>query len=115
MASTPFPAEDDGSIALGFMVSLEDRRAGHFTWDLAAFPQCSWRDLSTGRRSTRHPALARTRSPLSVHVAYHGSEYSWPVFPPLLRVWWVTLILVPPTSFSDALLIRNLNEQNAIF
>lgn len=29
-ACPPFPAKGDGSVALGFMVSLEDRRAG--TW-----------------------------------------------------------------------------------
>lgn len=56
-ASAPFPAKDDGSVALGFMVSLEDRRAGHFTWDLAASPQ---RDGRPEHRPTAHqtsPAL----------------------------------------------------------
>lgn len=51
-ASTPFPAKDDGSVALGFVVSLEGRQAGHFTWDLAPFPQCRWTTLSTGRCHT---------------------------------------------------------------
>lgn len=77
-ASTPFPAKDDGSIALGFMVSLEGRQAGPFTWDSAPFPQCKWRDLSTGRCSTTEIAgtLPCPRSPTRCVLAYHGSVYS---------------------------------------
>lgn len=94
------------------MVSLEDRRAGHFTWDLAAFPQCRRRDLSTGRQYTTSALAAR--SLLSVHVAIMDLNIPGLSFR-RLRVWWVTPILVPPTSFSDALLTRSLSEQNAIF
>lgn len=39
-ASIPFPAKDDGSIALGFMLSLEGSRAGRFTGDSAPFALC---------------------------------------------------------------------------
>lgn len=85
------------------MVSLEDRRAGHFTWDLAAFPQCRRRDLSTGRRSTRHPALPPARSLLSVHVAIMDLN-----IPALRPVGY-------PGSCSTDFLTRSLSEHSAIF
>lgn len=56
-ASAPFPAKDDGSVALGFMVSLEDRRAGHFTWDLAASPQRRWEARAQADGTQASPAL----------------------------------------------------------
>lgn len=54
-ASTPLPAKDDGSIALGFMVSLEGRQAGHFTWSSAPFPQCRWREEAAGQQESPPP------------------------------------------------------------
>lgn len=72
-APAPFPAKDDGSVALGFMVSLEDRRAGHFTWDLAASPQRRWEARA---QADGTPGIAGPPRPRSVCVsAYHGSVY----------------------------------------
>ena len=87
-ASTPFPAKDDGSIALGFMVSLEGRQAGHFTWDSAPFPQCKWRDVQTGRCNTTEIAgpLPAPAPPLAVCWLIMDLYILDLVFPPLLQV-----------------------------
>lgn len=74
-ASTPLPAKDDGSIALGFMVSLEGRQAGHFTWNSAPFPQCRWREPITGSCRTTGITAPRPPPPRCV-LAYYGSVYS---------------------------------------
>lgn len=58
-APTPFPAKDDGSVALGFLVSLEGRRAGLSTWDSALCPQRRRRELSTGDAVQQAPRPTR--------------------------------------------------------
>lgn len=58
-AST-FPVREDGSVALGFMVSLEDRRAGRFTRDLQPFHGADG-GLSSGRHGPGHHPLPAPR------------------------------------------------------
>ena len=98
-ASTPFPAKDDGSIALGSIVSLEGRQAGPFSWDSVQMERSEHRKKdSTADMAGPLPAPAPPRRVL----AYHGSVCSWPCpstsLPSQRRA---TLILVPPVTFSD--------------
>lgn len=84
-ASTPLPAKDDGSIALGFMVSLEGRQAGHFTWNSAPFPQCRWREPITeaaGQQESPPPA----HRPHAVCWLIMDPCILDLVFPPLLHI-----------------------------
>lgn len=85
-ASTPLPAKDDGSIALGFMVSLEGRQAGHFTW----------------RPSLHHSADGESRSQEAA-----GQQESPPPPRPTLCVGllWIRVFLTLSFLLSSTLMV----------
>lgn len=85
-ASTPLPAKDDGSIALGFMVSLEGRQAGHFTWNSAPLPRCRWREPIAGSCRTTGITAASPPRPCAVCWLIMDPCILDLVFPPLLHI-----------------------------
>lgn len=109
-ASAPCPAKDDGSVALGFMVSLEGRRAGRFPRDSAPFPHAVPTEQSE-RRRTRCDGKCPgppPHPPARAVLAYRGSAL---VPSPPLGVcggFRLPLMLAPPGT---SLLTRDSDEQ----
>lgn len=112
VAATPFPAADDGSIALASwcLLKTDEPVISLGLGSLSTVPM----EGSEHRKTQYTTSALAARSLLSVHVAIMDLNIPGLSFR-RLRVRWVTPILVPQTSSSDALLTRSLSEQNAVF